>query len=173
LRSRISTNGRGRHDSIDQRYQGCLFIGESHNSPLGAAQKALNFGWESFDTKPMDLARFTSFYRRDSDEVIGAVRLSAVETIAMEQMPGGRFQIIARTAAGSDGFVSCVMGTLGEGQEMLLMMREYLGGEGEVNPAERFLEERDQARIASEAAEAERVEAEQAELRDSWEPPST
>ena len=120
----------------------------------------------------MDLARFTSFYRRDSDEVIGAVRLSAVETIAMEQMPGGRFQIIARTAAGSDGFVSCVMGTLGEGQEMLLMMQEYLGGEGEVNPAERFLEQRDQARTAGEAAEAERHEAEQAELRDSWQPPS-
>jgi hypothetical protein len=120
----------------------------------------------------MDLARFTSFYRRDSDEVIGAVRLSAVETIAMEQMPGGRFQIVARTAAGSDGFVSCVMGTLAEGQEMLQLMREYLGGEGDVNPAERFLEQREKVRLAEEAAEAERIEAEQAELRDSWAPPS-
>jgi hypothetical protein len=147
----------------------------SGTSPTGArriAQKDLNFALKSFDTKAMDLARFTSFYRRDSDEVIGAVRLSAVETIAMEQMPGGRFQIIARTAAGSDGFVSCVMGTLGEGQVMLLMMREYLGGEGDVNPAERFLAERDQARTASEAAEADRLDAEKAELRDSWEPPS-
>ncbi len=120
----------------------------------------------------MDLARFTSFYRRDSDEVLGAVRLSAVETIAMEQMPGGRFQIVARTTAGSDGFVSCVMGTLTEGQEMLQLMREYLGGEGDVNPAETFIQERERARIAEEAAEAERIEAEQAALRDTWVPPS-
>ena len=120
----------------------------------------------------MDLARFTSFYRRDSDEIIGAVRLSAVETVAMEQMPGGRFQIVARTAAGSDGFVSCVMGTLAEGQEMLQLMRRYLGGEGDENPAETFIERRDTLRVADEKAEAERLEAEQAALRESWEPPS-
>ena len=119
----------------------------------------------------MDLARFTSFYRRDSDEVIGAVRLSAIETIAMEQMPGGRFQIVARTAAGSDGFVSCVMGTLAEGQEMLQLMREYLGGEDDDNPAETFIDLRERSRHASEASEAERIEAEQAALRDSWAPP--
>ena len=135
-------------------------------------QELLNLVKESFDVSAMDLARFTSFYRRDSDEVIGAVRLSAIETIAMEQMPGGRFQIVARTAAGSDGFVSCVMGTLAEGQEMLQLMREYLGGEDDDNPAETFIDLRERSRHASEASEAERIEAEQAALRDSWAPPS-
>jgi hypothetical protein len=135
-------------------------------------KEILNLMTEVFDVPTMDLARFTSFYRRDSDEIIGAVRLSAIETIAMEQMPGGRFQIVARTAAGSDGFVSCVMGTLTEGQDMLQLMREYLGGEGETNPAETFIQERDHIRLLAEAAEAERVEAEQAALRDNWAPPA-
>jgi hypothetical protein len=135
-------------------------------------QEVLNFGGNSFDRNSMNLARFTSFYRRDSDEVIGAVRLSAVESVSMEQMPGGRFQIVARTTAGSDGFVSCVMGTLSEGQRMLDEVRSFLGGESEENPAEKYLADRERAREEHEIAEAERLEAEQRELRDSWTPPS-
>ena len=132
----------------------------------------LNFHGESFDVNAMNLARFTSFYRRDSDEVIGAVRLSAVESVSMEQMPGGRFQIVARTTAASDGFVSCVMGTLSEGQQMLEAVRRFLGGESEQNPAEKYLAERDRAREEHEIAEAQRVEEELAKLRDTWTPPS-
>jgi hypothetical protein len=135
-------------------------------------QQVLNLAGQLFDREPMNLARFASFYRRDSDEVIGAVRLSAVESVSMEQMPGGRFQIVARTTAGSDGFVSCVMGTLSEGQQMLDAVRSYLGGETEENPAEKYLAGRERAREEHEIAEAKRLEAELAELRDSWTPPS-
>ena len=135
-------------------------------------EEVLNFGGKTFDLFRMDLARFASFYRGDSDEVLGAVRLSAVETISMEQMPGGRFQVIARTASGSDGFVSCVMGTLAEGQQMLDAMRGFMGGEAEINPADTYIEERDRLRLEAEKAEADRIEAEQAGLRDNWTPPA-
>jgi hypothetical protein len=165
-------DNKGHHGGQPATNQESGEAGRSESCGNNFARKGLNFSEETFDVLAMDLARFTSFYRRDSDEVLGAVRLSAVETIAMEQMPGGRFQIVARTAAGSDGFVSCVMGTLTEGQQMLELMRKYLGGDGEANPAETFIKERDKARLDAETEEALRVVAEQAELRDTWVPPA-
>lgn len=68
-------------------------------------------------------------YRRDSIEVIGAVRRSAVEFLGMEQMPGGKFQITARTMSGADAFISPVMTSLAEGQQCLEDSRRAFGGE--------------------------------------------
>ena len=68
-------------------------------------------------------------FRRDTDEVIGAVRRSAVEFIGMEQMPGGKFQITARTASGADAFVSAVTTSLRQAHEALEFARRSFGGE--------------------------------------------
>lgn len=68
-------------------------------------------------------------YRRDSAEVIGAVRRSAVEFLGMEQMPGGKFQITARTMSGADAFISPVRMSLAEGQQNLEFARRSFGGE--------------------------------------------
>ena len=68
-------------------------------------------------------------YRRDSSEVIGAVRRSSVEFLGMEQMPGGKFQITARTISGADTFVSPVKTSLVDGQACLEEARRSFGGE--------------------------------------------
>ncbi len=68
-------------------------------------------------------------YRRDSSEVIGAVRRSSVEFLGMEQMPGGKFQITARTMSGADAFVSPVKTSLAAGQASLESARRSFGGE--------------------------------------------
>ena len=68
-------------------------------------------------------------YRRDSTEVIGAVRRSSVEFLGMEQMPGGKFQVTARTMSGADAFVSPVKSSLAEGQACLEDARRSFGGE--------------------------------------------
>lgn len=68
-------------------------------------------------------------YRRDSGEVIGAVRRSSVEFIGMEQMPGGKFQITCRTVSGADAFVSPVKTSLAEGLTALEFARRTFGGE--------------------------------------------
>ena len=68
-------------------------------------------------------------FRRDSSEVIGAVRRSSVEFLGMEQMPGGKFQITARTISGADAFVSPVKTSLAEGQACLEGARRSFGGE--------------------------------------------
>lgn len=68
-------------------------------------------------------------YRRDSTEVIGAVRRSSVEFLGMEQMPGGKFQVTARTISGADAFVSPVRTSLADGQACLEAARRSFGGE--------------------------------------------
>ena len=73
--------------------------------------------------------RLIPTYRRNSDDTNGAMRGSYIETIVMEQMPGGRFQIAARTNGGDGAFISKVMHNLGLGQAMLETMRRFLGGE--------------------------------------------
>lgn len=81
---------------------------------------------------PMDEARLQRLiptYRRNSDEANGALRASYIETIVMEQMPGGRFQIAARTNGGDGSFISPIQQNLGAGQAMLETMRRLLGGE--------------------------------------------
>jgi hypothetical protein len=73
-------------------------------------------------------------YRRDSTEVIGAVRRSAVEFLGMEQMPGGKFQVTARTVSGADAFVSPVLTTLADGMAALEAARRSFGGEPLTDP---------------------------------------
>jgi hypothetical protein len=68
-------------------------------------------------------------FRRDSTEVIGAVRRSSVEFLGMEQMPGGKFQVTARTVSGADAFVSPVRTTLADGMAALEFARRSFGGE--------------------------------------------
>ena len=75
------------------------------------------------------LQRLSPTYRRNSDEANGALRASYIETIVMEQMPGGRFQIAARTNSGDGSFISPIQQNLGAGQAMLETMRRLLGGE--------------------------------------------
>ena len=75
------------------------------------------------------LQRLIPTYRRNSDEANGAMRASYIETIVMEQMPGGRFQIAARTNGGDGSFISPIQRNLGAGQAMLETMRRLLGGE--------------------------------------------
>lgn len=68
-------------------------------------------------------------YRRNSDDPNGAVRASYIETIAMEQMPGGRCQIAARTNGGDGAFITPIQANLQVGRKMLETMRRFLGGE--------------------------------------------
>lgn len=75
------------------------------------------------------LSHLVPTYRRDSSEVIGAVRRSSVEFLGMEQMPGGKFQITARTISGADAFVSPVKTSLADGQACLEEARRSFGGE--------------------------------------------
>ena len=75
------------------------------------------------------LQRLIPTYRRNSDEANGALRASFIETIVMEQMPGGRFQIAARTNGGDGSFISPIQQNLGSGQAMLETLRRLLGGE--------------------------------------------
>ena len=80
-------------------------------------------------TSSESLHHLVPTYRRDTDEVIGAVRRSSVEFIGMEQMPGGKFQITARTASGAETFVSAVTTSLRAGHAALDAARRSFGGE--------------------------------------------
>jgi hypothetical protein len=114
----------------------------------------------------MNLERLIPFYRRDSSEPTGAVRISAVTTIAAEQMPGGRAQISARTLAGEQQFLSPQLPTYGEALDMLEQFRLFCGGELETNPSDVWIATRaEEERVAEEAersAEAARLTAEEA-----------
>ena len=115
------------------------------------------------DSQSMNLERLIPFYRRDSTEPTGAVRVSAVTTIAAEQMPGGRAQISARTLAGEQQFLSPQLPNYNEALDMLEKFRLFCGGELETNPSDvwiaareagaRLLEEEEQARILAEHAQ--------------------
>lgn len=83
---------------------------------------------------PESLQFLVPTYRRDSSEAIGAVRRSSVEFLGMEQMPGGKFQVIARTMSGADAFVSPVKTSLAEGQACLEDARRSFGGEESGGP---------------------------------------
>lgn len=112
----------------------------------------------------MNLERLIPFYRRDSTEPTGAVRVSAVTTVAAEQMPGGRAQISARTLAGEQQFLSPQLPTYNDALDMLEGFRLFCGGELEANPADAWIAARaEEARIAEEA-EAARMLAEAARL---------
>jgi len=125
----------------------------------------------------MNLERLIPFYRRDSDEPTGAVRISAVTTIAAEQMPGGRAQISARTLAGEQQFLSPQLPHYRDAIDMLEKFRKFCGGEINDNPAEEWLAARaEEERLEKEALLAE--EARQRALLESatpvepvWSPP--
>ena len=103
----------------------------------------------------MNLERLIPFYRRDSDEPTGAVRVSAVTTISAEQMPGGRAQISARTLAGEQQFLSPQLPNYKDAIEMLEQFRLFCGGELDENPAATWVAARaEEQRLLDEADRA-------------------
>ena len=77
-------------------------------------------------------------YRRDTDDITGAVRMIAIEMVGMEQMPGGRFQIIVRTA-GAEYYATTVLPNIHVGREALEIFRARLGGEEPMFPVPNFM----------------------------------
>lgn len=75
-----------------------------------------------------DLMIFT--YRRNSLEPSGAARISAIETIGLEGMEGGRFQVLAHTGSGLDVFISELLPNVLFARLILEEMRLYLSGTG-------------------------------------------
>jgi hypothetical protein len=80
-------------------------------------------------------------YRRDSHEVTGAVRMDAAEMIGMEQMPGGRVQVMVRSGGGAQYYLTPVLANIFVGQEALEAYRTRLGGEEPMYPVPSFLPE--------------------------------
>ena len=78
-------------------------------------------------------------YRRNSVEPSGAARISAIDTIGLEGMEGGRFQVQARTRSGQDVFISELLPNILYARLLLEEMRLYLSGNGPfpVMPSER------------------------------------
>ena len=69
-------------------------------------------------------------YKRNANNPNGALRTSFVESIGLEQLDAGRFQISARTSSGFETYVSEILPNLPTAQEVLESMRLYLGREG-------------------------------------------
>jgi hypothetical protein len=77
----------------------------------------------------INLNRLIPIYRRDADDVTGAVRMSSVEMVSMEQMPGGRFQVTVRTSSGAQLFITSVFHVLDDARDAMENFRAELGGE--------------------------------------------
>jgi hypothetical protein len=120
----------------------------------------------------MNLERFIPFYRRESEEPTGAVRVSAITTVAAEQMPGGRAQISARTMAGEQQFLSPLLPNYKISLDMLEKFRLFCGGEAEENPSDTWIKRLDDERQASEDVKEAAVRAEQEVVSKVWRPPS-
>ena len=67
-------------------------------------------------------------YRRNSLEPGGAIRVRSIESIGLEGMEGGRFQVFARTASGNDLFISELLPNVLYARLILEEMRLYLSG---------------------------------------------
>ncbi len=123
----------------------------------------------------MESAKFVSIFRRDSDEVIGAARLGALESVLMEILPGGRTQLFGRTTSGDSAFVSMALPRVIEGQAMLARFRDYASGATSIDPIQAYIEaisDYEQARrMAEEAAATANRERELAEVANIWQPP--
>ena len=122
----------------------------------------------------MNLERLIPFYRRDSTEPTGAVRVSAVTTIGAEQMPGGRAQISARTLAGEQQYLSPQLPNYNDALDLLEQFRLFCGGEREINPADEWIAAREAEARAAEEQERLAEEARQraaAGVEDVWSPP--
>jgi hypothetical protein len=55
-----------------------------------------------------------------------------IQLIALEQMPGGRFQVTAKVGAGDSVFITPLIQDFQWAMRTLEQMRRYLGGEGEL-----------------------------------------
>jgi hypothetical protein len=136
----------------------------------------LNFPFVTFDTNGMESAKFVSVFRRDSDEVIGAARLSAIEGILIEILPGGRTQLLARTTSGDHSFVSMSLPRVIEGQAMLARFRDFATGLHQQDPVQAYadaISDYEHARKEAEAAAANaHRQRELAEVASLWQPPS-
>lgn len=84
---------------------------------------------DSYFVLDANLNHLIPIYRRDADDVTGAVRMSAVEMVSMEQMPGGRFQVTVRTNSGAQLFITPVINVLESARDTLESWRAQLGGE--------------------------------------------
>ncbi len=87
----------------------------------------------------VNLQQMIPTYRRDTDDITGAVRMASIEMVSMEQMPGGKFQITVKTVAGSEYFVTPVLPNLHIGREALEAYRARLGGEEPMYPVPDFM----------------------------------
>jgi hypothetical protein len=92
-------------------------------------------------SETVSLARMIPIYRRDSHEITGAVRMDAAEMIGMEQMPGGRVQVMVRSGGGAQYYLTPVLANIFVGQEALEAYRTRLGGEEPMYPVPSFLPE--------------------------------
>jgi hypothetical protein len=88
------------------------------------------YGADGQSVNELTMYELIDSYRRDTDDITGAVRKLNVESVTLEQMPGGRFQVSARMASGDGCYVSPSMTTLADGQKMLKDMRIFLSGLG-------------------------------------------
>jgi hypothetical protein len=87
----------------------------------------------------VNLQQLIPTYRRDTDDITGAVRMGSIEMVSMEQMPGGKFQITVRTSGGAEYFITSVLPNLHIGREALEAYRARLGGEEPMYPVPRFV----------------------------------
>ena len=125
----------------------------------------------------MNLERLIPFYRRDSTEPTGAVRISAVATIGTKQMPGGRAQISARTLSGEQQYLSPQLPNFNDALVLLEKFRLFCGGELDRNPAEEWVAARNKVTYLAEIADEQARSAEESAHRASaasevvWSPP--
>lgn len=87
----------------------------------------------------VNLHQLIPTFRRDTDDITGAVRMGSIEMVSMEQMPGGKFQITVRTSGGAEYFITGVLPNLHIGREALEAYRARLGGEEPMYPVPRFV----------------------------------
>jgi hypothetical protein len=123
----------------------------------------------------MESAKFVTVFRRDSDEIIGAARLNAIESVLLESLPGGRTQLLGRTSSGDTAFVSMVLPRVIEGHAMLARFRDFATGLLDQDPVQAYIDAiaeyelaRREAESAAATANRERALAEVASL---WQPP--
>lgn len=147
--------------------------GQAHLGPTTKNdEKTLTWLSYAADESGVSLQRFINLYKRDSDEIVGAVRLGSIESLILDHMPGGRFQITAHMISGDKGFISPVL-PLTVGQQILGDLAALAAGDIDVNPVDRYLQRLEEARKQAELDEL--VAAQRANPLfnvDVWRPPS-
>ena len=69
-------------------------------------------------------------YKRGGNDPVGALRTSFIESVSLDQLDGGKFQILARTSSGYTTMISEILPNLASAQDMLEGLRLFLGREG-------------------------------------------